>query len=345
MLLTTRSAYTKSYYKFDLRERAVPAPAPGEVQLQIAACSICGTDLSIAGKTAKTWSLFGHEISGVITAVGEGVTRFQTGDHVALDSSAPCGRCDSCRAGWPLECTDIQSYWGRSMGFADYMVSPEQQVFPAGDLPPTIACLAEPTAVSIDLVAVADVGAGDNVLIIGPGPLGLLAIPELRRRDVAKVWMAGRSHSRARMAAAAALGAEPIYVDKTDLTQFDFGRRGLTRILLVAPPSEIPLAARIGANGCIISYIGFAWDKRGIIRFDADTFHDRRQQLRSSMARPGTRAVQALELLGSGLFDPRMVISSTFELPDIAAAMLSNRDDKENAIKLVMVNPACTWQG
>lgn len=344
MSLMTRAAYVKTHYRFEMRERAVPDPGPGEVQLQIAACSICGTDLSIAAKTAKRWSLFGHEVSGVVTKIGAGVTRFAPGDRVALDSSAPCGECDLCRAGYPMECTNIQSYWDKSMGFADYMVAPQQQVFPAGDLPATVACLAEPLAVSIDMAAVADVGPGDRVLIIGPGPLGLLAIPECRRRQAERIWIAGRSHSVARMQAAEALGAEPIAVDKTDLRKVDFGRRGVTRILLVAPPTEIPLAAQVGADGCIISYIGISWDKHGIIRFDADTFHFRRQQLRASMARPGTRAAEALDLMRSGSFDPRIVVSSTFALEDIADAMVQQRDDKRNAIKLAMVNPACAWQ-
>jgi L-iditol 2-dehydrogenase len=207
MPVATRAAYTRTYYQFDLRERAVPDPGPGEVQLQIAACSICGTDLSIAGKTAKDWCLFGHEVSGVVTAVGQGVIRFAAGDHVALDSSAPCGHCEDCLAGRPLDCSDIQSYWDQYMGFADFMICPQQQVFPAGNLTPEIACLAEPTAVSIDMVNVADVGPDDRVLIIGPGPLGLLAIPECRRRGVERIWMAGRSHSQARMCAAEELGS------------------------------------------------------------------------------------------------------------------------------------------
>lgn len=343
MQYPTRAAYTKTYYQFQLRDRVVPEPGPGEVQLQIAACSICGTDLSIAGKTARQWSLFGHEISGVVTAVGEGVTRFAPGDRVALDSSAPCGECEECRAGRPLSCLNEQSYWDQYMGFADYMVAPQQQVFDAHGLPAEIACLAEPTAVSIDLVAVADVGPDDRVLIIGPGPLGLLAIPECRRRGVERIWMAGRSHSKARMRVAEEYGAELIYVDKQDLSKYDFGRRGATRILVVAPPTELPLAAKIGAQGSIISYIGIAWDKKGVIKFDADTFHFKRQQLRASMAKPGTRAAEALDLLASGAFDPAKVLSGRFELADIAAAMVENRDDKANAIKLVMVNPACQW--
>lgn len=339
----TRAVYTKKYFQFDIRERVVPDPGPGEVQLQIAACSICGTDLSIAGKTAHDWSLFGHEVSGVVTAVGPGVTRCRVGDRVALDSSAPCGECRDCRAGRPLECSNVQSYWDKFMGFADYLVCPQQQVFPAGALPPTIACLAEPAGVSIDMVDVADVGPGDRVLIIGPGPLGLLAIPECRRRGVERIWMAGRSHSVARMAAAEELGADLIYVDKTDLEKVDFGPRGVNRVLVVAPPPVLPQAARLAARGAIISYIGLSFDRHGVIEFDADAFHQERKQLRSSMAWPGTRAAQALALLSSGSFDPAIVVSSTFELPDIAAAMAADREDKAHAKKLVMVNPACRW--
>jgi L-iditol 2-dehydrogenase len=262
---------------------------------------------------------------------------------VALDSSAPCGVCAECCAGRPLDCLDPQSYWDKYMGFADYMVCPQQQVFHAGDLPAVIACLAEPTAVSIDMAAVADFGPEDRVLIIGPGPLGLLAIPECRRRGAERIWMAGRLHSRARMRVAEEYGAELIYVDKQDLRKHDFGRRGVTRVLVVAPPAELLTAAAVAAKGAIISYIGFAWTKEGTIKLDADTFHARRQQLRSSMASPGTRAAEALDLLRSGTFDPAKVLSGRFALPDVGAAMVQNRDDKAHAIKMVMVNPACAW--
>jgi threonine dehydrogenase-like Zn-dependent dehydrogenase len=145
------------------------------------------------------------------------------------------------------------------------------------------------------------------------------------------------------MRVAEELGAEPIFVDKQDLAAFDFGRRGATRVLVVAPPSELLVAAKVAARGAIISYIGIAWDKKGVIALDADAFHFKRQQLRASMASPGTRAAEALELLASGAFDPRKVLSGTFTLPEIGAAMVQNRDDKANAIKMVMVNQACAW--
>ena len=342
---TVRRALVKRRYEFDIREEALPSPAEGELLVEVAACAVCGTDLAIAGKTAEDWQPFGHEIAGVVRATGDGVTRFAPGDRVALDSSAPCGTCERCRQGRPLECRDPRSYWGQWMGFADRMIAPQEVAYPAADLSPTTACLLEPAGVSVDLVDVGEVGEGDRVLIIGPGPLGLLAIPACRRRGAARIWVAGRSHSKARLEAAVALGADEIItVDTTELEDADFGKEGVNRILVVAPPTMLPAAAEIGCVGSIISYIGISWDESARIELDADKFHFKRQQLRASMAAPGTRGAEALALLRSGRFDPQVVLSHRFTLDDIAAAMAGCRDDKATSKKKVMINPESDWQ-
>jgi L-iditol 2-dehydrogenase len=344
MATDTRRAFVKAPYDFEIREDTLADPAAGELLIEVAACSICGTDVAIAGKTASDWQPLGHEIAGVVRAVGDGAGRFAVGDRVALDSSAPCGSCERCQAGRGIECGDTKSYWGGTMGFADFLLAREQVVFPAGNLPARHACLLEPTGVSIDMVDVAEVGAGDRVLIIGPGPLGLLAIPECRRRGAAYIGVAGRSHSQARLLAARQLGAdEVILVDKTELTAHDFGRAGVNRVLVVAPPAMIPVAAEVSCRGSIISYIGIAWDATGTISLDADAFHFKRQQLRASMASPGTRGEAALALLSSGTFDPEIVLSHSFALADLPAMMATVRDDKAAAKKAVMVRETAAW--
>jgi L-iditol 2-dehydrogenase len=271
------------------------------------------------------------------------VQRVKVGDRVALDTSAPCGTCEKCRAGRLVECRRPASYWGRTMGFADFMIAPWQLMFPAGDLPAHHACLVEPMGVSLDLVDVADVEAGSRVLIIGPGPLGLLAIPDCVRRGAARIWMAGRSHSVARLDAAATLGAEVIKVDETPLEGYDWGGEAPDRILVVAPPDQIPLAAKIGARSAIISYIGIAFDAKGTLPFDFDAFHFKRMQLRSSMHGPATRSLDSLAILQSGCFDPDVVISEHFPLAKLEDAMTRNRDDKTAAKKLVMTRPEAGW--
>lgn len=342
-MTATRRAFVRTYFDFEIREDRLPPPGEGEVLIEIAACAVCGTDLSIAGKTAKDWSSLGHEISGVIREVGPNVQRVQVGDRVALDTSAPCGTCDKCLQGRPVACRRPASYWGKTMGFADFMLAPWQLVFPVGgSLPAHHACLLEPMGVSLDMVDMAEVEAGSRVLIIGPGPLGLLAIPDCVRRGAARIWMAGRRHSTARMAAAETLGAALIHVDETPLDRYDWQGEAPDRVLVVAPPDQIPLAARICARSAVISYIGIAWDGKPV-PFDLDHFHFKRLTLRSSMHGPATRSLDSLAILQSGCFDPDVVISEHFPLADLPDAMARNRDDKAHAKKLVMTRPEAGW--
>jgi threonine dehydrogenase-like Zn-dependent dehydrogenase len=160
-----RSAYVKCSYQFDVRDNPLPEPSPVQLLVEVAACGVCGTDLHIADRMAADWQTFGHEIAGVVRAVGEAVTRFRPGDRVALDSSAPCRRCETCLPapygrGRPDLCPQPASYWGSpAMGFSRYMLTPHEcAVAVPDDLPLDIACLVEPVGVSLDLVRTAEVG-------------------------------------------------------------------------------------------------------------------------------------------------------------------------------------------
>ena len=146
-----RSAYVKSRYQFEVRDVPLAAPGPGQLALEIAACGVCGTDLHIADRRAADWQPFGHEIAGVVRAVGAGVTRFAPGDRVALDSSAPCGRCAICQPapygrGRPDLCRTSMTYWGKgAMGFSRRMLTPQECAVRVPDaVPLDVACLVEP---------------------------------------------------------------------------------------------------------------------------------------------------------------------------------------------------------
>ena len=105
--------------------------------------------------------------------------------------------------GRPEVCRTVATYWGApAMGFGEMLLTPEECAVPVPDsVPLDVASLAEPMGVSLDLVQVAEVTAGDHVLVIGPGPLGLGAVALSRRAGAERVMLAGRSHSVARMEA------------------------------------------------------------------------------------------------------------------------------------------------
>lgn len=337
----------KSAWQFELRDSEVAMPSHGEILVEVAACGICGTDLHISDRTAKDWQPFGHEVSGIVRSVGIGVTRFQVGDGVALDSSAPCGKCDICLPtphgrGRPDLCSSTLSF-GKigSMGFGKFVSGPHECAVALPDgMSLETACLTEPIGVSIDLVETAKVNPGDRVLVIGPGPLGLGAVAVAKRAGAEWVGLAGRSSSTARMHAGIELGADQLFeIDKVPLNATDFGIRRPDKILVTAPPSTLEAAIQIAARGGVIAYIGIAFGPGSGIQIDADDFHFRKLSLRGSHASPGTHAQESIQLLAELPKLSEQIISHRFELEDIANAMIQARDDRRTVKKMMMVNP------
>ncbi len=168
----------------EVRTLPVPKPGPGEVRVRVAAGGVCGTDVHIyrgAPELARLLQppvVLGHEISGVVDAVGEGVTRVGVGDRVSLESHIPCGACYPCRLGRTHVCRHT-GYPGvtRDGGFADYVVVPEQIVWvhpPTVDL--QVAALFEPFGLAVHACREGVGVGGMRVLITGCGPIGLMAV-------------------------------------------------------------------------------------------------------------------------------------------------------------------------
>jgi L-iditol 2-dehydrogenase len=344
--ISTPAAYVKSAWQFQIRQIDLPECAAGEILVEVAACGICGTDQHIADRTATDWQSFGHEVAGTVRAVGAGVTRFAVGDRVAVDSSAPCGACANCLPqpygrGCPDICLAPVTYWGApSMGFSRYLNAPQQSaVHVPAHVDLVTAALVEPVGVCIDVVQVAEVGAGDHVLVVGPGPLGLGAVFVAAQAGAERIYLAGRSASRRRMEAGLALGADTlIEVDKMPLSAYEFGARKPDKVIVTAPPETLPEAIAVAGTGGMIAYIGIAWDSRAHITIDADEFHFAKKQLRASHALPATHANESLRWLATHPVLGEQLISHRFALDEIARAMTFMRDERAVAVKAMVVN-------
>lgn len=335
--MKTRSAYLKSPWQCELRNVELPEQIPSQyVLIRVQACGICGTDLSNAEDKIAEWQPFGHEIAGVIQEMGSDCEGLRVGDTVVLESAGFCGRCELCRKGRVDLCNKAPLFWdaGPSLGFSDYMLAPACCVVPYEGLTPEAASLAEPAGVAYDMAKTAEIEHGDRVCIIGPGPIGLMAIPIALRSGADQVVCIGKSSSHARMEAAAALGARPIAWDRP-LSELAELRGQFDRVLVTAPVQVIPEALPLLAYGGIMSYIGIG-NGSGMIQFDANDFHFRKLQLRASFASPALYYPIVLKMLQRGTIPAERIISHRLPLSEIAEAMSLCRASKEEVVKVVI---------
>lgn len=197
----------------------VPEPGPGEVLIKIVYAALCGTDLHVRHDAFPAFPpvTLGHEYSGVIAKVGEGVTDFVEGDRViSMTAAKYCGNCEYCRQGLLMLCSEKRGLGtGKDGAFADYMVYPADRVFklPEG-LSMKAAAISEPLACVVrGVLERTFVNAGDYVYISGPGVMGQFAA-QLAKLSGAYVTVGGTGIDGDRLAMALKLGADDI-VDVT----------------------------------------------------------------------------------------------------------------------------------
>lgn len=194
-----------------LSERPERAPAQGEVTIEVYGAGICGTDLHIEAGEFRTQPpvTMGHEVSGVVSAIGEGVDAAWLGAAVVSETYfSTCGRCAWCRDGRINLCPDRRSIGSMVDGaFAPRVIVPVKNLHrrPAW-LDAHAASLVEPLAcVCHCLCDPSTVNAGDRVLVTGPGPVGLLAA-QVARALGGEVQVAGLPQDAQRLDTARALG-------------------------------------------------------------------------------------------------------------------------------------------
>ncbi|MCL5271535.1 MAG: alcohol dehydrogenase catalytic domain-containing protein [bacterium] len=329
------SAYIKAPWRCELRQVELPAdPPPGQILLRVKACGICGSDLFTA-QTAPDWKAFGHEIAGRIEKLGPGVEGLEAGQAVVLESASFCGRCALCRNGRVDLCNKAPNFWKQpAMGFSDFMLAPAAAAVPYRGLDPQVASLAEPAGVAYDMVKTAGIALGERVCVVGPGPIGLMAVSLARFSGASRLVCVGRAGHDNRLAAARTLGAEILATD-TPLDQLPQLRRAFDHVLMTAPVPFIPPALALLAYDGRLTYIGTGVGE-ATIAFDANDFHFRKLQLRASFASPAVYLPRVLNLLAQGTIPGRALISHVFPLADIGQALALCRDHKTETIKVVI---------
>lgn len=185
----------------------IPQPGPHEVLIRVKKTAICGTDVHIwkwdewSSKTVPTPMVVGHEFCGEIVETGVAVNKFQSGQRVSGEGHIVCGTCRNCRAGRGHLCRNTLGVGvNRAGAFAEYLCLPQDNIVPIpDDIPDEIAAIFDPfgnavhTALSFDLV-------GEDVLVTGAGPIGIMGALVAQRVGARKVVITDISDYRISLA-------------------------------------------------------------------------------------------------------------------------------------------------
>jgi L-iditol 2-dehydrogenase len=336
--------------KFGIEEQELPKPGPGKVLVKVAACGICGTDINtFTGNNPRGWKIvypfrMGHELAGVIEAVGEDVPDepgLRIGDKVVPDGRLPCGRCYYCRKGQVNLCSN-QGYVAG--GFSEYAVYPYPNLVRVPDgVSLEHATFGEPLACCVNGNShLKDVPLGGVGVVIGTGPIGMLHLQLLKSRGLMTV---GVDMRESRLKVAKDLTADftikveshgevsQAVVDKVmELTD----GRGADVVVSAAgnDPMVLEEAMQIAAKRGQILY--FAATLSDPVTLNLDVIHYRELTLVGSHDSTTANYETALALLKTGAMQVESLITHRFPLDQIQEAFEFAR--KRAGIKVLVTN-------
>jgi D-arabinitol dehydrogenase (NADP+) len=185
---------------FSVQEAEKPAPQDDEILIQVKTCGICRTDMHIHNGEflARFPMIPGHEFTGRVEAMGKDVTGFEIGDRVVADNTKLCGECYYCRRDMPLFCENFFSRGTNADGgFAEYVVVGYDKAFHFADsLTFEEASFAEPTACAVHGMDQIDVSCGDDILVFGAGPTGIILTQLLKYGGAANLVVCASSQKK-----------------------------------------------------------------------------------------------------------------------------------------------------
>ena len=244
----------------DLRWEEVQTPkiGPNEVLVEVKACGLCSTDVWKAMyQRSKPGSVLGHEVSGGVAKIGLGVKDLKVGDRVAVYHRAECGTCYYCKHGQEPLCNQYRQQSVFPGAFAEYIrAAPrlvEKSIFRIPDeMTFEEATLIEPTGCSVRAVSKCGVAPGDNVLVVGDGPLGLLNAQVSKSAGASMVMLSG--HHDSRIEVARTVGVDHAFNSnradiKEEVMGLTDGRGADTVIVAVASTDAVQQSLGLARNG------------------------------------------------------------------------------------------------
>jgi len=329
------------YAPHDIRieERAVPKTGPREVLIEIKAIGVCGSDVHyyehgrIGSYVVRQPLILGHESSGVIVDIGEGVSRERIGQRVAIEPGVPDGVCRQCRTGHYNLCPNVRFFGTPPIdgAFTNYVTILSDFAYALPDqMSDEEGALIEPLSVGLWACRKAKLRGGDHVLITGAGPVGILAMKVALALGVTEITMTDISPQR--LEVARKLGATRTVnvaqqsladagVEADVLIECSGNQRALKDGILALQPAATAVAVGMGPGEEASIPLSFIQNREiiltGTFRY-ANTYAD------------------AIALVASGHIDLKPIITGHYTLAEAEQALQATKNDPAN-IKSVVV--------
>ncbi|MEO3890986.1 zinc-dependent dehydrogenase [Nonomuraea sp. B5E05] len=305
----------------DIRIEDAPEPeaGPGELKIRVRNCSTCGTDAKIfkfGHHHIRPPRVMGHEIAGEVVG---------TGARVQVIAAIPCGTCQECVRGRRTVCPNQESMgYHYDGGFAEYLIVPAKVLAVDGvnTIPSGVgfaeASVAEPLACVLNGQSLARVGAGDDVVVMGAGPIGCLHVRLARARGASRVFLVDVNAERLAMAAELVRPDAAIDADPAEQVLKLTGGRGADVVITAAASGAAQeQAVRMAARQGRISFFGGLPKDDPVIALDSNLVHYRELTIVGANGSSPAHNAEALRLVADGAVVVSDLITHRLPLPQV----------------------------
>lgn len=332
-----------------IEERSIPQINPREALIKVISTGICGTDLRIYHGNHRqyptgTIRIPGHEVVGIIQKVGSEVTGLKLGQKVFLAPNMGCGHCRQCVSGNNNLCADYQApgitYDG---SFAEYLRIPEAGILQGNLIPideridPAAAALIEPFACVLRGQDALNIRAGETVLVIGAGPIGILHVLLARLRGAGTVLVSELIPQRSAQVNefGADLVINPVESDLKAIVMETTNGEGADVIVVAAPAHKAQAQALdlAGLRGRI-NFFGGLPKKQPMIEFNSNLVHYKELVITGTTACSTDDCHRAARIVNSGRVDLARLVGARFSLQEAGSAFLAAEAGK--SLKVIL---------
>ena len=329
---------------------SVPQPGPGEVLLKVEVASICGTDVKVLHRVLQGQPtgefIMGHEYAGTVAALGPDVDEFQIGERVAVEVHKGCERCENCIKGWYTSCLNYgnlaKGHRAKGLtcdgGFAEYAVNHINTLYRLPDnLTFEQACMV--TTAASPLWAIDLIGgyvAGETMLILGPGPIGLIAVQLCKALGAERVILSGTRDSR--LEVGKRLGADFTINVRTEnladrIREITRGKGADSVLECAGGPTSMQEALENVKRGGRIGVV--AW-YTGPVQVDMNLAVRSNVRIYAARGEGGMNCGRSLALMSAGKITADAIITHHFELDQIHEAFQTYVNRIDNALKVAI---------